>query len=200
MINITTRISISKKEKFKINKFWKKKSGELDANSWKKISKSVKNEISEKLLKNQGYKCAYCERYLYALTPEIDHFAHKAKYSKFSFNPTNLFYSCGFCNSTSIKGQKNSVAILNNRYDLTTFKIVHPLRDNPDDHIIFSDLDRVDLNVSLCTYKSKRTIVFFEYHKPMMTLIRSRDLIKDRLNPLTSAQEIQLIQESIAYK
>lgn len=200
MLNITNRISLSKKGKKKISKFWKKNEGNLDAESWNKISKSVKNELSEKLLKNQGFKCAYCERYLYAQTPEMDHFAHKAKFPRFSFNPTNLFYSCGYCNSASIKGQKNTVAVFNNRYDLTTFNIVHPIRNIPDDHIKYSDVDRIDLDVAQCTFKGKRTIIFFKYHKSTMTLIRSRDLIKDRLNPLTNDQEIELIQEAIAYR
>ena len=200
MLNIQTRISLSKKSKRIINKFWKSKAGAIQANSWKKISKKVKNELSKKILINQDFKCAYCERHLYALTPEIDHFAHKAQYARFSFNPTNLFYACGFCNSSLIKGQKNTIANLNNRYDQCEFRIVHPLRNDPNTHISFQDNDRVILDISNCTYLGKRTIIFFKYHKATMTKIRSRDLILQRRYPLSTKDQKELINECIAYK
>jgi uncharacterized protein (TIGR02646 family) len=200
MLNIANRISLSKRAKRAIRNHWKESGGVLDSKSWAKIPNPVKSEISEKLLHNQALKCAYCERYLYAKRPEIDHFAHKGMFPRFSFNPTNLFYSCNHCNSSGMKGQKNTVAISHDRYHLVTFKIVHPYRDNPEDHIRFRDHDRIDLDVANCTYKGKRTIVFFKYHEILMTMIRSRDLMLDRLRPLSTGQEAELIQECITYR
>lgn len=200
MLNIQTRISLSSKSKKIVNKFWKKRKGNLDADSWSKIPKKVKNELSKKLLANQNFKCVFCERYLYALTPEIDHFAHKARYSRFSFNPTNLFYACGFCNSAKIKGQNNTIGVYNDRYDQCQFRIVHPLLHDPDHHIAYQDGDRIILDPANCTYLGKRTIVFLKYHKSTMTKIRTRDLILQRKYPLTTEDQRELINECIAYK
>ena len=199
MINLHNRISLSNASKKKIKAFLRKNHGNLNGNSWDLINKSIKNELSGKLLYNQKFKCVYCERYLTGLYPQIDHFAPKSRYPSFCFNPSNLFYVCGFCNS-SIKGKKNTVAIINDRYDKTTFRIVNPYRNNPNEEIKFSDEDRIDLDVPNCTYLGKKTIVFFEYHKTLMTNIRAKQLVYERLNPLLSEDERKLIHESIAYR
>ena len=200
MLNIETRISLSKSSKNRIKKYWKSKGGNLNGKSWGSIHKSVKNELSKKLFLNQRFKCCYCERHLTGLSPQIDHFAHQAVYSRFCFNPTNLFYACGFCNSASIKGQKDTVDVFNLRYDLTTFLIVHPLRDNPDNEIIFQDSDRVYLDIDQCTELGVRTISFFKYDELLMTTIRAKHLKYQRMDPLTTEEENDLIQKSIAYK
>ncbi|MDP3147722.1 MAG: retron system putative HNH endonuclease [Ignavibacteria bacterium] len=200
MLNITSRISFSKDAKRRIKKFYKKNKGGLDSSSWANISKNVKNEISRKLFAKDGYKCIYCERYLIALSPEIDHFAHKAAYPQFTFTTVNFFYSCGFCNSTSRKGQKSTILSLHQYYNRCIFNIIHPYYDDPNNEIKFQDADRIKLDWDNCTIKGKATIDFFHYNDTIMTMIRSRDLGIDRLNPLLSSDERKLIQESIAYK
>lgn len=200
MLNIETRISFTIESKRKINKFWKKKQGILDADSWSEIHRSVKNEASTKLLWNQDFKCVYCERYLIHLGHEIDHFAHKAVNARFSFNPTNLFYACHSCNSAARKGQHNVVMVENDRYNQCEFCIVHPYFDNPDQEIIFTDPDRVTLDWNNCTNLGKATIVFFGFEDYTMTTVRSRQLLYDRMNPLTEDDEFFLIQEAIAYR
>ena len=200
MLNIQKRISLCKKSKRIIKKFWKKKQGVMDSNSWGGIDKSIKNEISTKLLNNQEFKCVYCERYLIGLGHEIDHFAHKADNPNYTFNPTNLFYSCRFCNSSSRKGQKNVVMAHSNFYNRCVFNIVHPYFNDVNAEIIFKDQDRIDYDWDNCTELGKNTITFFGFDDPIMTNIRARQLVFERLNPLTSDQQVLLIKASIAYK
>ncbi len=199
MLNINTRISLSKAAKRIIKAFCKKNSP-LTVDAWKSIRVSVKNEISKKLLLNQRLKCAYCERHLYALGNEIDHFAHKAVYPQFSFNTVNLFYACKFCNSASIKGQKPTVSTLSNHYQQCTFTILHPYFHDIDTEIIFSDLDKIYFDFLLCSQIAKDTIYFFKYDELLMTTVRSKTLVMQRLQPLTTTEENALIQECIAYK
>ena len=200
MLNIEARISLSKASKAKIKSLKKATNNRLQSDSWKSIHKSVKNEISKKLLAAHGFKCVYCERDLIGLSHQIDHFAHKADYPEFTFIPVNVFYACGFCNSSAVKGQKNVIAVLEDRYDQTIFEIVHPYYNNPENEIAYRDQDRVDIDLSRCTNLGKRTIVFFKYHEPFMTMIRAKQLIHERMNPLVKDEERQLIQEAIAYK
>ncbi|MFC4739992.1 hypothetical protein ACFO3U_08295 [Flavobacterium ponti] len=170
-------------------------------NSWKAIKKRVKNEISKKLLAKNGPYCVYCERVLIGTGNQIDHFAHKALHSQFTFNPVNLFYSCSFCNSSARKGQKNTI---NNpvqfRYDLCQFKIVHPYFDNPDTEILYQDADKVFFDLPSCSNLGRDTIAFFKWDDIHMTMFRARTLKIERLNPLSPIEEQQLILSIISYK
>lgn len=199
MLNIQNRISLSKNSKIEIKKFRKRK-GALTVKAWDQISKSVKNEISKKLFYNQKFKCVYCSRDLASLSPQIDHFADKARYSDYSFCMTNLFYSCGPCNSTSFKGSKNTISVYSAKYHHTQFRIVHPYFDDPRSEIRFKDPENIYLDVNMCTYKGKKTIVFFKYHEKRMTFIRSKQLVFERLSPIQDGEMRELILESIAYK
>lgn len=200
MFKINTRISLSNSSKSKIKKHYRQNQGTFKNDSWKKIDKTVKNEISKKLFANQGFKCVYCERYLIGLDPEIDHFVHKAIYPQFTFTTVNLFYSCGFCNSSSRKGQKPTILNLHRYYHQCTFQIIHPFYDDPGQEIKFQDADRILLDWHNCSIKGRATIEFFGYDDDIMVMIRSRQLIYERLNPLLSSEEKKLIQQSIAYK
>lgn len=199
MLNINTRISFSKKSKKSIREFKKLNKG-FDVNSWSKISRKVKNEISKKLLYNQNLQCAYCQRYLYTESHQIDHFAPKKLNPEFSFIPNNLFYSCGFCNSASIKGSKPTVLLLHNQYNLTTFSIVHPYVDDVDLEIVYSDVDRITFDMAACTPKGLNTISFFKFDELPMTMFRSKKLLYERQNPLTTNEQKALIAKCIAYK
>lgn len=200
MLNITTRISLTKRSRKLIKKNKLSSNNILHVDSWKDISKSVKNEISKRLYYNQGYKCVYCERYLTGLLPQIDHFAHKSRYPQFSFTSINLFYACGNCNSSAIKGQKNTIYRLNVRYDNCIFEIVHPFLDDVDIHIIYQDYDKIFFDWFNCSVKGKNTIRFFDFYGLQMTDIRARTLIYERLNPYTTGEERTLIQSAISYK
>ncbi|MDP4282797.1 MAG: hypothetical protein Q8891_00090 [Bacteroidota bacterium] len=200
MLNITHRICLSKNSKKIIKKYWRNRRGVLDAHSWNSINNRVKNDISKKSLKNQGFKCVFCQRYLYGQSPELEHFANKALYARFSFNPINIFYSCHFCNSTDRKGILNTILIYNNRYDQCMFSILHPYLDDIDAQLIYQDEDKVLFDWLSCSQRARDTIVSLILDDPIMSNIRSRDLLYQRLNPLTSISENELIQLSIAYK
>lgn len=200
MLNITTSISLSSESEKLIQTHKSSQNNSFTQASWSRIVKSVKNEISEKLFGNQGLKCVYCERYLIGLGHEIDHFAHKGDYPEFTFSPENLFYSCKFCNSPERKGQKNTVATKNPQYNKCTFLIVHPFFDDPTIEIIFTDTDRIYFDRQKCTQHGKDTIDFFRWDDLLYSTIRARTLINERLNPLTSQEEKELIQLSISYK
>lgn len=199
MLNIQSRISLSKDSKRKVRKFWKNSNGNLDASSWRRIIASVKSDLSEKLLSNQGYKCVYCGRYLYGQAHEMDHFADKATYPRFSFNPVNIFYSCRFCNSPERKGQLDTVLIENTRYDQCLFDIMHPYYHDIDSNIFYTDDEKIYFDWAQCTAYGRETIVKLMLDDVFMTTIRSREITFQRLNPLTDEQELELIQLSIAY-
>lgn len=201
MLNITNRYSLSKKSKKTIKKFKRKNGGVFDGSSWKKISKRVKNDISKKLLYFHGPRCVYCERLLLATGNQIDHFAHKAQYSQFTFESINLFYSCTFCNSSDRKGQKNTVnSPVNNRYDLCNFNIVHPYLHNPDNEIYYQDADKIFYDKLSCSPLGLTTIDFFKWDDVLMTMFRATELRNQRLYPISTIQEKILITQIIAYK
>jgi uncharacterized protein (TIGR02646 family) len=198
MLNITNRISLSKKTKREV-KAHKREFG-FASTSWSKIKNLVKNEISKKLLAMHGFRCVYCERRFIGIGNQVEHFAPKKHNPEFSFECTNLFYSCTFCNSNALKGQKPTVAVPDQYYSNCTFSILHPWRDNPNDHIIYRDADRVDIDITQCTPEGITTINFLEMLELESTLIRSQRVIIDRLMPLITSDERKLIEEAISYK
>ena len=201
MLNIVNRFSLSKKSKKAIKKFKRKNGGAFDGDSWKNIGKRIKNDISKKILFIQGPRCVYCERLLLATGNQIDHFAHKAQYYQFTFEPINLFYSCTFCNSSDRKGQKDTVnAPVNIQYNLCDFNIAHPYLNNPENEIFYQDNDRIFFDKPSCSELGLATIDFFKWDDELMTLFRANTLRNERLNPFTTEQEKQLILQIIAYK
>lgn len=200
MLNITSRISISRGSSRFIRALKRLHKGSFTQKSWGSIRNSVKNEISSKLFANQGFKCVYCERYLIGLAPEIDHFAHKGDYPQFSFTAVNLFYSCKECNSAGRKGRNSTINVLNARYDNCTFLIVHPYYHDPTIEIIYTDTDRIYFDRDKSTKIGNDTIDFFNWEDLKYTTIRSWGLVNERMNPLTSKKERELIQLSISYK
>lgn len=102
---------------------------------------SFKEEIKEKLIANQGGKCAYCGLPLSSRNPEIDHIAPKGGsrrpyYPECTFLPINLVYACHHCNSSGCKGQKDTVESKNETTDYKqwSFKLVHPYLDDPTEY------------------------------------------------------------------
>ncbi|MBK7110370.1 MAG: hypothetical protein WAU21_11790 [Chitinophagales bacterium] len=195
-----TRISISHRSRSFINTLRLRQGGNFTSSSWGLIRKSVKNEVSKKLFANQGFKCVYCERYLIGHEPEIDHFAHKGEYPQFTFIPINLFYTCSFCNSSGRKGQQNTINVLMENYNQCTFSIVHPFYNVPNNEIVFTDAERIYLDLPNCTPLGIATINFFKWDDYHYSHIRAIILTNERLKPLTSVDEMQLIQKAISYK
>lgn len=200
MLSLNRSLYLSQKSKGIIKSLMLKQGGVLTKDSWSKVTKSVKNEISKKLFNIQGFRCAYCERYLTGLGPQIDHFAPVNHHPQFTFIPSNLFYSCYSCNSSKRKGQKNTVGVIKIYYKKCTFKIIHPLYHNFSAEISFSDKDNIFYDLASCTQLGIDTINFFGWDDLEYTNIRSITLIYERMNPLASQIELDLIQEAIAYK
>src|ERR1700755_287337 len=89
---------------------------------------NIRNAIAVQLRNFQNGKCCYCGL-LYDETGrgEIEHIAPKKarpnEYPEFSFNNQNLAMSCQLCNSSSMKGQYNSIAVYNAIYPQCSFNI-----------------------------------------------------------------------------
>ena len=110
--------------------------------------RDFKEEIKTKLYQNQGGKCAYCGLPLSDRNPEIDHIAPKGGETRIlhpecTFLPINLVYACHHCNSTSCKGQKNTVINKNGAYRQWSFKLVHPYLDDPTEFFEISPLGTI---------------------------------------------------------
>ena len=200
MLNVNSRISLSRGSKKAIKHFYKRNGGKNAQGAWDKIKKSVKNEISKKLLYCHGIRCIYCEKYLDGVGHQIDHFLHKASYPQFTFTTVNLFYSCSFCNSSARKGEKPTMLIENSRYNNCSFSIVHPLYDNPDKEIKYKDVDRIDIDWDSCSQIGKDTIIFFGFDDLIMTNIRVKNSILSKQLPVQTEEEKKFILELIAYK
>lgn len=61
---------------------------------WKSFNKSVKNDVYESLLKEQGFICAYCSRPIIRTNCHIEHYRPKSVYKELTFTYTNLIASC----------------------------------------------------------------------------------------------------------
>ncbi|MFM2225628.1 MAG: hypothetical protein RJA07_1830 [Bacteroidota bacterium] len=200
MININQRISLSKKSKRTIKKFLIK-NGQLSTSSWDEINKKVKNEISKKLLSTHFLNCAYCEGSLIIQGNQIDHFSPKSVTPEFSFNPTNLFYICGHCNSKARKGDKPTInSPVKKNYSENEFKIVHPYFDNTDNEIVFTDNDRIFFDWDTCSLKGIYTIWFFKWADPRMTQIRNMNAMIRKNSSNNSFNDKILINSIISYK
>lgn len=140
-------------------------SGKSGSNMWKEAALSpIKHRISLHTLKEQGCRCAFCESLLVQGTTAIEHIASKGKHPKFTFEPLNLVSACGRCNSSTIKGQKETIIQPENAdYCQNSFLIVHPRLDGQDIDIKFTDETRIAFDKPNCTQKGLDTIAFFHW-------------------------------------
>ncbi|MEH1939344.1 MAG: retron system putative HNH endonuclease [Nostoc sp.] len=61
---------------------------------WKKFKKSVKNDVFEALLCEQGYICCYCGASITRNECHIEHLKPKSIYPQLTYEYTNLMVSC----------------------------------------------------------------------------------------------------------
>lgn len=203
MLNLTEKIRFSRKDKKHLRKLRKKYGGTFTYGSWgdgTNETKRIKRKISYQLLRYQKLKCVYCELWLFSRNREIDHFAPRKHNPEYSFEALNLFYSCGQCNSSFIKGEKPTVIQSNGRYHQCTFNILHPIFDDVDYHIKYQDADRINLDFPKCSNLGLRTIDFFKMDSILATIKRTKELRLEIDNPLTTKEEKELIGEILAYK
>jgi len=154
----------------------------------------LKESIREHLITEQGRLCAYCGLSIREHTPAIEHIADKSKpkYRHVMFNPLNLVLACGTCNGA--KGIQDAASSWTGDYSSWSFLIVHPILDNPSDHIEFDPDFVVITNVH--TTKGQKTIDWFHLQKEVMLNERLRHF-KASQN-LVSPEMEDLIQQSIS--
>ena len=158
-------VSFTEEELNLINNIYE--AGKSGPDMWKESSlKAIRNKISRVTLTNQQCYCAFCEGRLEKGTTAIEHIVPKGRHREFTYEPENLVSACGRCNSKAVKGEKETlIEPLNPIYSLNRFKIVHPVLDEPDEHIVFNDEDRIFFDVNNCSQLGKDTIKFFKWEE-----------------------------------
>ena len=199
MLNLSNTVTFSQEEENHIQAIYA--TGLSGPEMWKKNdekTKAIKHKISEFTLSNQEGRCVYCESLLRKGESAIEHFAPKKAHREFTFHPMNLFSACGCCNSTSVKGEKDTITSnpVSLQYEDNDFSIVHPLLDNPDDHIKFIDADRTIFDLAVCTQKGLDTIAFFDWNSYTSRIDRVNKAATKHI-PLDL---IRLIQDISTYK
>ena len=102
-----------------------------DWDSGKRENKEIKKTIKKELMTYQNNKCAYCRLELEETSrAEIEHIAPRKKYPEYEYTKTNLVMACQFCNGSSKKGRKDTIASKGEYYNQCEFKIVHPYYDD----------------------------------------------------------------------
>lgn len=61
---------------------------------WKSFNRSVKNDVYQSILYEQGYICCYCGIHISRKRCHIEHYRPKSKYTDLTFTYTNLISSC----------------------------------------------------------------------------------------------------------
>lgn len=189
-------VSFTEEEQNLINKIYE--TGKSGPDMWNESSlKAIRNKISRVTLTNQQCYCAFCEGRLEAGTTAIEHIVPKGKHREFTYEPKNLVSACGRCNSTRIKGGKETlIGPLNPIYSLNRFKIVHPILDEPDEHIVFKDEDRIIFDLNNCSQLGKDTIKFFKLEEINATEKRAMSAFM-RKQP---SDMVKLVEEISTYK
>lgn len=146
--------------------------GTLNSKDFKK-SIYGSDAVKLQLLKDQHYKCAYCEKKITDLTNDVEHFRPKTKCQQKKVNATafigywwlaytweNLLYSCSVCNRSYKKDifplekplQSNPTA-----KSVKTEKplLINPVLEDPAKYIVFNQNEILSKNKSR---KGTRTI------------------------------------------
>lgn len=162
--------------------------------------KAIKKRLKEHLELQQNKLCAYCGNKIYKTSrPEIEHIAPKGMklYPEFSFVTLNLGLSCGFCNGSSKKGQKDVVSKRSKYYGRCQFYLVHPYFDDPDDHYEWEKDVRVLIKSK--TPKGKYSIDLFKLNDIYQTEARAGTLLINarKANYQLSADEEDMIDRAL---
>lgn len=164
----------------------------------KNMTNAIKNRIRTHTIIAQRGRCAYCETPLLRGAHAIEHLAPKGLYGEFCYEPYNLVTACSSCNSTSNKGEVDTIVSPANRRDYAAnrFKMVHPYFDNPDIHLKYSDKERTLFDMPNCSKEGQFTINMFHWnetwaYRQRVINSRTRDLPMDVL---------KLVAEIITYK
>ena len=130
---------------------------------WEKAdndTKDLKNRMSEYTLLQQGNKCAYCEDFITG-GAQLDHIVPKQLHPEFCYEPKNLLSSCAVCNMYIKNAGDTIKEPIQRRYEKNEFTIVHPYLDDPEEHIKFTNEDKVIIDEGGSSELGKATIAFF---------------------------------------
>ena len=132
-----------------------------------KLTKRIKHRISLRTLRYQDRRCAFCEAILLVGSTHIEHIVPKGVHGEYTFEPLNLVSSCASCNSSSKKGETDTVKLpLAGRYRDNHFLMVHPYLDTPENHIVFKDDQKIELDYARCSPQGKWTVDLFDWDTP----------------------------------
>lgn len=142
--------------------------------------RTFKDLILQHGLDVQQNKCAWCTLPIgpgARRSCERDHVAPKGKYSRWTFSPENLVVVCESCNGPQIKGRKDTVHVEAYDYEETTFHIVHPYRDDPEEHLEFVQEGWTAVLVRSKTDKGQWTITNMKLDSPELTFERAKEAV-----------------------
>lgn len=158
----------------------------LTRDTWESYAaRTIRETIGTQLRTFQDGKCCFCGLF-YDETGrgEIEHIAPKKarpnEYPDFSFHTQNLAMACQLCNSSTMKGQYNSIAAYNANYPQCTFNIVHPYLDN---HALHYKWNHGLLRVVITglTSEAKESIRLFKLAEEHRTTARAKQQNQERL-------------------
>ncbi|MBW4361054.1 hypothetical protein [Flavobacterium taihuense] len=159
----------------------------------------IKHNVVKSLLASSKFKCVYCGKRLIRSGKPVDHFLPNSIYPNQSFHPLNLLPSCDFCNST-LKKAFDPLVVYSKKYSKNIFSIVHPIIEDVDQHIFYTNNDRTILDIKRCTIEGLTSIEIFRLHTFEMQMQRINQHIIDTINPLTNDELIRLVNECATYQ
>lgn len=151
-----------------------RKAWENGANPIPQIRESIKNQLKG----FQNGKCCFCGlNYDETGQSQVEHIAPKKarpnEYPEFSFHPQNLAIACQLCNSSTMKGQYNSIDVPNVDYAQCTFRIVHPYLDDHTLHYKWS-YGALRILITGISDKARESIRLFKLAEEHRTTSRAK--------------------------
>ena len=108
------------------------------------------SDVKEQLLKDQAYKCAYCEKKVEGAYDDVEHYRPKNQYHWLGHDWKNLLFACTICNRSYKKTNfpladetKRSI----DTHDISKEEplIINPSTESPSNYIVYNQLN--DRNV-----------------------------------------------------
>ncbi len=154
------------------------KSPQLQKESWDYTggyARRFKDAITSQMAIAQSKRCAYCGSRLLGEEHHRDHIAPKESHPEFTFIPSNLVLACYYCNS-ECKGTTDTISIKSADYSNCSFRIIHPIIDEPSDHIQFTGGEKqILVQVVAGSAKGTATVTMFRLDSPELTKQRAKD-------------------------
>ncbi len=171
--------------------------GKFELPDPKRSIRELKDKIKSDLATIQNNYCAFCGLDLeLAYETHREHVAPQYKHPHFIFEPRNLVLTCNFCNME--KGKKLTVTVDTEDYDTTTFKILHPHRDDFC-HYLSCDFANNELIFTILDHeggKAQKTIDFVGLAEPH--LVKQRGAIIMQATLPNSAANDALVKQIAA--